>query len=314
MVGAGVVGLTCAVHLAEAGHDVAVLARDLPLETTSAVAGGLWLPYRVHPPELVTRWARATFTALAALAGDERSGVRLAPGTMLHRVRSAAPYWAADVADLVPLTPVDSPAPGYGSGWAATVPLVHTPTHLAYLVDRLGAAGGTLTRMGLPALPARGVVVNCTGLAARSLASDASVRPVRGQVVVLSDPGLTHWFCDEDDAGEDGSLTYVLPRGRDVVVGGTAQDDDWTPAPDPATAERILARATALVPALRGARVLAHRVGLRPARPAVRFDVTSQRVDDGLDQHTVHCYGHGGAGWTLATGCAQDVVTAVATL
>ena len=34
VVGAGVVGMTVAVRLAEAGHRVDVLARDLPLETT----------------------------------------------------------------------------------------------------------------------------------------------------------------------------------------------------------------------------------------------------------------------------------------
>ena len=43
-VGAGVVGLTCAVRLAEAGHDTHVLARDLPLETTSAVAAAIVVP------------------------------------------------------------------------------------------------------------------------------------------------------------------------------------------------------------------------------------------------------------------------------
>ncbi len=41
VVGAGVVGLTSAVRLLEAGHRVDVVARDLPLETTSAVAAAL---------------------------------------------------------------------------------------------------------------------------------------------------------------------------------------------------------------------------------------------------------------------------------
>ena len=45
MVGAGVIGMTCAVRLAEDGHRVEVLARDLPLETTSVVAAALWCPY-----------------------------------------------------------------------------------------------------------------------------------------------------------------------------------------------------------------------------------------------------------------------------
>ena len=42
VVGAGVIGLTCAVRLLEDGHRVDVLARDLPLETTSAVAAAIW--------------------------------------------------------------------------------------------------------------------------------------------------------------------------------------------------------------------------------------------------------------------------------
>ncbi len=46
VVGAGVVGLTTAVRLAEAGYSVDVLARDLPHETTSVLAGALWYPYR----------------------------------------------------------------------------------------------------------------------------------------------------------------------------------------------------------------------------------------------------------------------------
>ncbi len=53
VVGAGVVGLSSAVLLAEAGHPVDVLARELPLETTSATAGGLWLPFLAEPADQV---------------------------------------------------------------------------------------------------------------------------------------------------------------------------------------------------------------------------------------------------------------------
>jgi D-amino-acid oxidase len=53
------------------------------------------------------------------------------------------------------------------------------------------------------------------------------------------------------------------------------------------------------VPELRTARVLRHKVGLRPVRPAVRLE----RVGD-----VVHCYGHGGAGVTLSWGVAEEVV------
>ena len=92
---------------------------------------------------------------------------------------------------------------------------------------------------------------------------------------------------------------YVVPRSRDVVLGGTAVEGEWSRTPDPATAESILARAAAIEPRLAGARVLRHRVGLRPGRTTVRLE----RVGD-----VIHCYGHGGCGVTVSWGCADDVV------
>jgi D-amino-acid oxidase len=71
----------------------------------------------------------------------------------------------------------------------------------------------------------------------------------------------------------------------------------------------VLERAAELVPQLRRARVLASRVGLRPARPAVRLE--SAHHPDGRPGGVVHCYGHGGAGVTLSWGCADEVVACV---
>ena len=68
VVGAGVLGLSSALRLAEHGHDVAVLARDLPPETTSAVAAALWYPYRALPRDAVTRWSATTYAELSRLA------------------------------------------------------------------------------------------------------------------------------------------------------------------------------------------------------------------------------------------------------
>lgn len=61
-------------------------------------------------------------------------------------------------------------------------------------------------------------------------------------------------------------------------------------------------RCAALRPEIAGARVLAHRVGLRPARDAVRLERGT--LPDG--RRLVHNYGHGGAGVTVAWGCAQE--------
>lgn len=290
MVGAGVVGLTCAVRLLEAGNRVDVVARDLPRETTSAVAAAFWYPYRAFPPERVDAWAHRTFEVLAGLAEDDTSGVRMLPGTEVFTEPAVRPSWARTVPGLE--RAVDLP-PGYVDGWSFTSPVVEMPVHLDWLRARVQALGGTLTRLNLHALPAGAdLVVNCSGLGARLLGRDLSVTPVRGQVLVLEQFGLERWALDA--AGP----TYVIPRSGEIVVGGTAEEGDWSRTPSPATASAILERAIRLVPELAGARVLRHRVGLRPARPAVRLE----RVE-----RVVHCYGHGGSGVTLAWGCAEDV-------
>ena len=305
VVGAGVVGLTCAVRLAETGHDTHVLARDLPLETTSAVAAAMWYPYLAQPRDAVTRWAARSFEVLARLSETHpQSGVRMRAGIeLLSTDRPADPWWR----DAVPrLETVARPRDGYGAGWRMTVPVADMATYLPFLVDRLVAAGGTLTRSWLADLPDTGFVVNATGLASRALAGDDSLTPVRGQVVRVAQVGLEEWLLEDSDPARP---LYVVPRERDVVVGGTADRGSWDRTPDPATARQLLARATALVPELAGAEVLGHRVGLRPARPTVRLEAAPH--EDGSPGGVVHCYGHGGAGVTLSWGCADDVLAAV---
>ena len=302
VVGAGVVGLTCAVRLAESGHDVHVLARDLPLETTSAVAAAWWYPYRAAPQDRVATWAARSYAAFGDLAGRPDTGVVLRPSTEVFRSPQPDPWWA----DAVPkLTRVPDPPSGYAGGWSFVSPVAEMPVYLRHLAARLATAGGTLTRMALGGLPETrdAVVVNCAGLANRSLVGDDRLYPVRGQVVLLRQVDVDRVWLD----GTSDEITYVVPRSHDVVAGGTDDIDGWDRRPDPEAADRIVARAARLVPELAGAEVLGHRVGLRPCRDAVRLEV-ERRPDAG---DVVHCYGHGGAGVTLSWGCADEVAQLV---
>jgi D-amino-acid oxidase len=299
VVGAGVVGLSCAVRLLEDGHRVDVVARDLPLETTSAVAAALWYPYRALPHERVTAWSRTTYAALEVLSRDPATGVRMLAGTELLRSRTPDPWWRAAVPALSRET---GTSPPYVDAWSFVAPVVEMPVYLPWLVARVEELGGTLTRMALPALPdGAAVVVDATGLGARLMAHDPSVSPVRGQVVLVEQVGLDRWWLDASGP------VYVVPRSRDVVVGGTDEEGSWDRRPDPVTAERILDRAVEMVPAIARAKVLRHRVGLRPARPAVRVEAETRG-----DRLVVHCYGHGGAGVTLSWGTAEEVAGLVA--
>lgn len=299
VVGAGVIGLSCAVRLAEAGYDVGVFARDLPLETTSAVAAAIWYPF-LSAGDRVAGWARSSYGEFAKLAETEPS-VELRHGKEYLLEPTPDPAWA----DVLPdLERVGSPPPGFRDGWSFTTPVVEMPMYLQYLVKRLEAAGGTLNRAALSALPnTAGIVVNCTGLAARLTASDPTVTPIRGQVFTVEQFGLTEWLM-ADNGPED--LCYVVPRSKDVVVGGTGQPGNWDLTVDDKTTAHILDRAAALIPQLRKAKVTGRRVGLRPARATVRCE--SVRTGD---RHVIHCYGHGGSGVTLSWGCADEVLELV---
>lgn len=288
------VGLTCAVRLLDEGHRVDVLARDLPLETTSAVAAAIWYPYRAFPLDRVLAWSARSYDVFGGLAGVDGTGVTVRSGIELFAARQDEPWWrsAVPALDHVP------PPAGYGDAWTFDAPVVEMPVYLTWLASRVEELGGTITRLNLSSLPVGpDVVVNCAGIGARLLAADSSVGPVRGQVVHLSQVGLERWYLDSS-----GDLTYVVPRAHDIVVGGTEQQGEWSRTPSPDDAEVILTRARRLVPELAAAAVLRHRVGLRPARPQVRVE----RQGD-----VVHCYGHGGAGVTLSWGTADEVVDLV---
>ena len=124
--------------------------------------------------------------------------------------------------------------------------------------------------------------------------------PVRGQVVYVEQVGLDRWWLD--GAGP----TYVVPRSHDVVVGGTDEEGEWSRTPDPATAaRRSCERATPAGPRAGERTGPAHTGGLRPLgrRSAWRGARGDARV--------IHCYGVGGAGVTLSSGCADEVAALV---
>ncbi len=308
VVGGGVIGLTTAVTLAERGggrRRVRVWARDAPADTVSAVAGALWWPYRIEPEDLVGAWSLASlrvYERLAARPGE--TGVRFVPGVHADMALSGLGPWAGQVAGLRELGPgAPELPPGCGSGLAARLPLIDMPVHLEWLRGRLAAAGGQVQTRELASLDeaaaAAGTVVNCTGLGARRLVPDERIRPVRGQLTVVENPGIDEWFTAVDTAA---GATYFFPQPGGLVLGGTAEEDDWRTSPDPATAEAIVARCARIRPEIAHARVLAHRVGLRPVRSGgVRLEAV-RRPDGGL---LVHNYGHGGAGVTVAWGCAE---------
>ncbi len=304
VIGAGVSGLTTGVCLAEAGLSVLIRAKCPPGQTTSAAAGALWGLHLVESGDRALDWGRRTLAELTGLAGEAASGVRVVSGIQAATPAGAWPEWARVLDDFRPCRAGELPT-GYQAGWRCTAPLVDMPVYLGYLLGRFTAAGGAIEAGVAGSLAdAAGeapAVVNCTGVGARDLVPDPQVTPVRGQVVVVRNPGLDEFFVA--DGGPPPELLYFFPHRGVVVLGGTLEYGSRELRPDPRTAERILDGCAALEPRLRGAEVVAHRVGLRPARPKVR--VEAQRLPGGT--LLCHNYGHGGAGVTLSWGCAREI-------
>lgn len=300
VIGAGIIGLTVAVELTRAGHEVEVIADRVLDATTSSVAGAVWFPYRVGPREAVARWAARTRARLVELAADRTTGVDLLTGYECDD-GDAVPWWA----DRDAVERVTAPVAGAPPAWRFVAPRVEPARFLPWLTAQL-ARPIRVERIADLDRAGGDVVIDCAGLGARTLAGDPSVVALRGQVAVVEPGTIPLDLTFTDDRGAE-PIFYTIPRRDEVVLGGSSDpvdaDAPGVLAPDPLITDRILARCAAL--GWRPGAVRRVRVGLRPYRPAVRLDRDPARP------HVIHCYGHGGAGFTLAYGCAEDVVRLV---
>lgn len=299
VVGAGVIGLTAAILLAEAGHTVHVVTDRAPGNTTSVAAGAMLGISDTEPDDPFTRWTAVSTPVFETLAGDPATGIHHMHGRAVTDFAAENPPWAQALPDFRALTPVETR--GFRSGMAVTLPFADMPTYLAYLEGRLVSAGAAIDRRHVEKLSDfSGVaVVNATGRGSRELADDITLTPVRGVHVVLSNVGVEEFTMEAVAAPW---WTNIFPHPDRTLVGGVAlpANDD---TPDSEVAEAILARATAVEPRLADARVLGHEVGWRPVRTRPRVEVDEAGV--------VHAYGHGVLGVTVSWGVAEDVAALV---
>ena len=280
VVGGGIIGLTAAVRLQEAGLDVVVWSKEPPERTVSSVAAAVWYPTRTEFNPRIRAWGLETYEEFTRQAA---AGV---PGLLIRQTRNVGNvdslWWAP---------------PGLSQGQEEVrfaAPLAEMSVYLPWLAARVSIERREVRSLD-DALRDAPVVVNATGLAARELAGDPAVFPARGQIVLVRNPGI------EESVRASGF--YVHPRSADVVLGGTWDENEWDLTPGPEVRERILAGTAALVPALSGAEVLGDRVGLRPCRRG------GPRVE--REGSVVHAYGHGGAGMTLSWGSAAEITRLV---
>jgi D-amino-acid oxidase len=305
IVGAGVSGLTCGVLFAERGFQTAIFAEQIGQQTTSGAAAALWFPYDAEPADKVIPWALASYKVLVDLIKDPRTGVSMIELRQYSRTGEISiPDWAHPfVMSSGVQTSLTVSGSVFSSGFSLNVPLMDATIYLDYLADRFQEAGGAINdgvhfEKPEDVDPKFAVVINCAGIGARDLVHDVDLEPHRGQVAIV--PKIDNLNCAI--VCDDAPLMYVIPRTNDCVFGGTNEVSDNLDV-DPTSTSRIVAECSRVLE-IKNPRVLNERVGLRPFRKS-GLRLEAEKLRDG--RTAIHNYGHGGSGFTLSWGCAENV-------
>lgn len=246
VIGSGVMGLSTARLVQEAGYAVTIYAKDFSPHTTSNIAGGQISPFGHFREDAVTPEWRGQFRAamdyswrrFQIMVGDDY-GIRWLP----TYEESDKPVLRSDWMDAYyphgrTLAPRDHPFPLENVISFDTM-YVETGRYLRQMMRDVQVAGGILQRRDF-ATPAsfadlpETLIFNCTGLGSRSLFGDEGMIPVRGQLaILLPQPEVRYAF-----AGQAG---YMFPRADGILLGGTFERDEWDTNPDPTDIARIVA-------------------------------------------------------------------------
>ncbi|HEX8144148.1 MAG TPA: FAD-dependent oxidoreductase [Pyrinomonadaceae bacterium] len=235
VLGCGVMGLSTARLLQRRGGQVTIYAKAQPPETTSNIAGALWFPtssfnsQKVEPPfiEKFKLACRISNRAFQNLVGADY-GVSWIETFMLRNEPPQNPELIGG-AQLYPETHVyQDQGERLGFPYVAQFKtmLIEPSVYLNSLLRDFHIAGGKIvvrefrSREEIAALR-EPVVVNCTGLGARTLFGDEALIPVRGQLEVLL-PQHEVDYCYIS-----GSL-YMFPRRDGIILGGTFEHDRWS--------------------------------------------------------------------------------------
>lgn len=302
VVGSGVIGLSAALRLCEAGCKVTVIAREFPPQTTSNVAAAYWSPGCTEGPQ--PEWSLETLRVLDKLAAEHQAFLSPRRFWKLFKHPVTDPGLGEGLSHIQRVPQGQLPE-GIGDAWGCDTYVIHADRYLAWLTAQVEAKGARFETRELRALsdvpPEFAAIVNASGLGARELAPDAGMYAIRGQVVRVELPAALP-LCILNHH-EDEVATYVVPRQDDCILGGTYLYREEGRMPDEATTAAILERCQRLAPQLKGARIFEVKVGLRPGRETVRLE--RERMPDG--RPVVHAYGHGPVGFTLSWGCASQV-------
>jgi D-amino-acid oxidase len=307
ILGAGVSGLSTGILLLKKGYSVTIWAKDLPPYTTSNKAAAVWYPFSCGSPHQANGWLRATLTYFQKeILSEKSSGCKKTTVVEIFDHKTADPWWKNSTDSYQKIDKKYLPKE-YVDGYQIDGLVMDTDVYMDYLVGTFKKLGGKMQQKAITtiteAFEKYNMVINCTGLGSRTLFNDPKVYACRGQILKIKPNDLDYSLFEEEGPN---SLAYVIPRLKDVILGGTVQDNDWNLHPDEKDTQDILRKYTNLFPQLKTPEILEIKVGLRPSRKEIRLEIEKYS-----DNFVIHNYGHGGSGFNLSWGCAQNVVDLV---
>lgn len=244
VMGSGVMGLSTARLVQEAGFPVTIYTAALPPDTTSNIAGGQFHPFAVFhegevTPDFMTQFRSAldySWRRFQIMVGDDY-GIRWLP----TYVEADSPE--AKLLETFPpidrmLTPAEHPFP-WSKALRYDTMYVETGRYLRQMIRDIEIAGAKIEVRKFQA-PAdisglsEALVFNCTGLGSRDLFSDQDLHPARGQLAILEPQPEVRYALTSGPG-------YMFPRPDGIILGGTFELDQWDSNPEPATIQRIIA-------------------------------------------------------------------------
>ncbi|XP_045477001.1 D-amino-acid oxidase isoform X2 [Harmonia axyridis] len=318
VVGAGIVGLTTALELKKdfRNASIIVIADSFYKDTTSYVAAGIFRPTSGDfgkSEEITRKWICDSYSYWETLRRSREAdlaGVKEISGYIFSRryphinkyIEKLVPIYRQASEDELKLCTGDWK---YGS-YFSTI-LTDPARYLKWVHQQIENMDVHIKEKKIDSFSDVSgkcdVVVNCTGLGAKILCEDSSIVALRGQVSKVTAPWIKNFFYGDYD-------TYIIPGFDSVTLGGCRQYESYDTRFSRYDYLSIREKCEKMIPSLKQAALIEHRVGLRPHRIPVRVEI-EKKIVNGMKLNIVHNYGHGGYGVTTCPGTSLNAVQLV---
>lgn len=336
VVGAGVVGLTCALKISDSLKDkceIEVIAKDLPgdnsLFYTSPKAGAHWIS--TNDKTWAKAWHLETYQKLKELSKIPESFIKpftLYMGEIVPAGKQVPEYvepWFKDKVDDFEFVDQDQKKfPDVYNIYKFTSFTISTSFYLNYLVAELQKRGVSIRRHTLKSLKDSedyefssnngkpDLIINSTGYQYNLLNDcfDPKLKPIRGHVIVVENNLPYQVSFEEPYPAEEGEFLMIFPRKEGgAIIGGiydrhslsfdTSIHKDYV--------ERLKLKLKKHVPEFdEKLKISAHTIGFRPDRQGgARIEI------DKFNSKIIHNYGNGNSGYIESWGCANFTLSLV---